>query len=83
MVIGMPNGGIFFFFACINIVTFGLCFLLPETKGRSLEEMDIVFGSVTREEREADIAKQAAELHAIEKGNEVHHNEDMEKKIFA
>ena len=32
---------------------------LPETKGRSLEEMDIIFGSTSRERREADIAKQA------------------------
>lgn len=32
---------------------------LPETKGRSLEEMDIIFGSVNAEKREADIQKQA------------------------
>lgn len=31
---------------------------LPETKGRSLEEMDIIFGSTSKERRDADIAKQ-------------------------
>ena len=32
--------------------------VIPETKGRSLEEMDIIFGSITQEQREADIRKQ-------------------------
>ena len=31
---------------------------IPETKGRSLEEMDIIFGAVTRESRAAGIEKQ-------------------------
>ncbi|KAF8829686.1 hypothetical protein HHX47_DHR2000246 [Lentinula edodes] len=35
--------------------TFSL--LIPETKGRSLEEMDIIFGSVSAEKRSADVAK--------------------------
>jgi hypothetical protein len=30
---------------------------LPETKGRSLEEMDIIFGSVSAESREAFIER--------------------------
>jgi len=30
--------------------------LIPETKGRSIEEMDIIFGSVTQEKRDADVA---------------------------
>jgi len=48
---------LFFLFASINIGgMFVFALLIPETKGRSLEEMDIVFGSVTREQREADIA---------------------------
>ena len=29
--------------------------LIPETKGRSLEEMDIIFGAVSAAEREAKI----------------------------
>lgn len=77
----MPHGGIFFFFACINIISTGLVLLLPETKGQSLESMDIVFGSVTREEREADIARHAAELTAVEKGHDIEatHHEVAEK----
>jgi hypothetical protein len=31
--------------------------LLPETKGRSLEEMDIIFGAVSAESREAFIER--------------------------
>ncbi|TCD61908.1 hypothetical protein EIP91_007722 [Steccherinum ochraceum] len=50
---------IFLMFGTINILgmaTFAL--LIPETKGRSLEEMDIIFGAVQADKREADIAKQ-------------------------
>ena len=32
--------------------------LIPETKGRSLEEMDVIFGSVSGEERKAAIDAQ-------------------------
>ena len=32
--------------------------LIPETKGRSLEEMDVIFGAVQEDKRRADIAKQ-------------------------
>lgn len=63
----------FFFFAVINIISFGLTFLLPETKGRSLEEMDVLFGAVTREERDAEIAARAQELHVAEKQMVEHH----------
>lgn len=31
--------------------------IIPETKGRSLEEMDVIFGSITQEERQAGIDK--------------------------
>ena len=34
--------------------------LIPETKGRSLEEMDIIFGAVDAEKRKADIAQEEA-----------------------
>jgi hypothetical protein len=51
----------FFFFAAINIISCGLALLLPETKGLSLESMDVLFGSVTKEQREADIARRAAD----------------------
>lgn len=42
-------------------------FTASETKGISLEGMDIVFGAVTKEEREAEIARRA---NAIEKAFE-------------
>ena len=47
---------IFIMFATVNIgamATFSL--LLPETKGKSLEEMDIIFGAVSQDERQAYI----------------------------
>ncbi|KAL5513847.1 hypothetical protein ACEPAG_2608 [Sanghuangporus baumii] len=47
---------IFIMFATINIgAMFTFSLMIPETKGRSLEEMDVIFGSVTREERNAKI----------------------------
>jgi hypothetical protein len=54
-----------------------LVLLLPETKGRSLEDMDVVFGSVTREERDAEIASRANELQQTEK----HMSEHIEEKV--
>ncbi|KAF9457605.1 general substrate transporter [Collybia nuda] len=52
---------IFLMFATVNIGAMGVFSLvIPETKGRSLEEMDIIFGSVTAEQRQADIDKQRA-----------------------
>ncbi|KZP08180.1 general substrate transporter [Athelia psychrophila] len=50
---------LFFMFAAINIggmATFAL--ILPETKGRSLEEMDVIFGAVSAEKRQGDIQKE-------------------------
>ena len=50
---------IFLMFATINIAGMGtFALLIPETKGRSLEEMDIIFGAVEADKRQADIAKQ-------------------------
>ncbi|PWN47567.1 sugar transporter [Violaceomyces palustris] len=46
---------VFFTFGTINIAGFAVfIFFLPETKGRSLEEMDVIFGSVTKEQRDRD-----------------------------
>lgn len=58
---------LFITFATINI--FGGCvfiFFLPETKGKSLEEMDIIFGAVSREQREADVARAERDLEGLE-----------------
>ena len=44
---------IFIMFATVNVgIMFPFALLIPETKGRSLEEMDVVFGSVGRDEWE-------------------------------
>ena len=39
--------------------------LIPETKGRSLEEMDVIFGAVTEEKRRADIAARERSTHFV------------------
>jgi len=54
---------LFFMFGTINIGgMFVFSLLLPETKGRSLEEMDIIFGSVSKEKREMDVAQAQLDL---------------------
>ncbi|KAG8969324.1 hypothetical protein FRC03_003425 [Tulasnella sp. 419] len=51
---------LFITFATINIGGMAVfSYLLPETKGKSLEEMDIIFGAVTAEDRQRDIQKAA------------------------
>ncbi|KAF9033568.1 general substrate transporter [Panaeolus papilionaceus] len=46
----------FLMFATINIAGMGtFSLLIPETKGRSLEEMDIIFGAISAEQRQADV----------------------------
>ncbi|KAJ7097192.1 general substrate transporter [Mycena belliarum] len=50
---------IFLMFGTINIAGMGtFALLIPETRGRSLEDMDVIFGAVSKEQREATIAKQ-------------------------
>lgn len=53
----LKHGGVFFFFASINIFAAIAASFLPETKGLSLEQMDVLFGAVTAEQRAADIAR--------------------------
>ncbi|KAG8901791.1 hypothetical protein FRC01_009744 [Tulasnella sp. 417] len=49
---------LFIMFATINVLGMGtFSLLIPETKGKSLEEMDIIFGAITAEERAKDITK--------------------------
>jgi len=57
---------LFITFATINFGMAIFAFMLPETKGRSLEEMDVIFGSVTQEKRDKDIRRAQDE---IEHGN--------------
>ncbi|KAF7299830.1 Sugar transporter [Mycena chlorophos] len=61
----------FLMFGAINIGGMGtFSLLIPETKGRSLEDMDVIFGAITQEQRDADVAKQERVLDA-----EVHHHD--------
>ncbi|WVQ80303.1 hypothetical protein IAT38_002408 [Cryptococcus sp. DSM 104549] len=78
MVIHMPKGGIFFFFAAINMISFCGALFLPETQGASLEAMDIIFGAVTKEEREAEIAKRAGNVEKAFDDEEKHDVEHIE-----
>ncbi|KAG8902014.1 hypothetical protein FRB99_004863 [Tulasnella sp. 403] len=49
---------IFLTFATINILGMAtFSYFIPETKGRSLEEMDIIFGAITADQRARDIRK--------------------------
>ena len=45
-------------YAAVNIAAMGtFSLIIPETKGRSLEEMDIIFGAVSAETRQQDIER--------------------------
>jgi len=49
----------FLMFATLNVGAMApFILLIPETKGRSLEEMDIIFGTVNTDDRAANIARQ-------------------------
>lgn len=65
---------IFLMFATINIGGMAVfAALIPETKGRSLEEMDIVFGSVDANTRAEGVARRERELdhaHGVETGSQ-------------
>lgn len=73
----------FLMFATINIgamATFALA--IPETKNLSLEEMDVIFGSISKEQREADINKQERVLERTEKHDDsVDHGNSIDRKV--
>ncbi|KZO91790.1 putative high-affinity glucose transporter of the major facilitator superfamily [Calocera viscosa TUFC12733] len=58
----LSGGTLFFMFGSINLLTAVFCFFLPETKGVSLEEMDVIFGYVSREQRQRDVLRVATNL---------------------
>ncbi|EIN08656.1 general substrate transporter [Punctularia strigosozonata HHB-11173 SS5] len=68
---------LFLMFATINIAGMGtFALLIPETKGRSLEEMDIIFGAVSAEQRREDVERVEREMaHAVQ-GVTSHSSED-------
>jgi hypothetical protein len=54
---------IFIMFAAMNVGAAGaFSLIIPETKGRSLEEMDVIFGTVSAEVRQQDIERQQVVL---------------------
>lgn len=62
-------------------------FFLPETKGRSLEDMDIIFGAITQEQRDADIARRmdttavkAQALETEDRGHDIDEKYDEERR---
>ena len=58
---------IFIMYAAVNIGAMGIfSLIIPETKGRSLEEMDIIFGAVGAEIRRQDIERQKAAMGGME-----------------
>ncbi|CED83916.1 sugar transporter [Phaffia rhodozyma] len=86
LVLDLPNGKIFFLFACTNLLSAAFGFWIPETKGLSLEQMDVLFGSITQEERDKHIAEaerarelqQAGGYLSKEKELEIDHVEHVE-----
>ncbi|KAH6889730.1 general substrate transporter [Thelonectria olida] len=65
--------GTWFFFACwMLIASLWSFFFLPETKGRTLDEMDVIFGYVHDRppSTSEDMAKAADKAHAIEHSEE-------------
>jgi len=54
-------------YAAVNIGAMGIfSLIIPETKGRSLEEMDVIFGAVGAEIRRQDIERQKAAMGGME-----------------
>ncbi|KAL5501260.1 hypothetical protein ACEPAH_9647 [Sanghuangporus vaninii] len=70
---------IFLMFAAVNIgAMFTFSLFIPETKGRSLEEMDVIFGTISAEEHAARIRDQEKaiehDLHDVHSSSGDEHN---------
>jgi len=85
LVIAMNKGGIFFFFGALNMCNAIFSLWIPETIKLSLEQVDIIFGSVTKEDRMRDITERfnagaAGQAYNNKKGLQDDSSEvDMEK----
>ncbi|KAG8978844.1 hypothetical protein FRB94_013114 [Tulasnella sp. JGI-2019a] len=67
---------LFITFATINILGMAtFAFLIPETKGKSLEEMDILFGSISHAERMKDIRKAEQVVDGETHAGAMHHED--------
>jgi sugar porter (SP) family MFS transporter len=73
---------IFLMFATVNIGAMAVFSLvIPETKGKSLEEMDIIFGAVTAEQRQADINKRERAMDKVDHGSTSEHSDKGDRKV--
>lgn len=71
---------IFIVYAAINVGAMGtFSLIIPETKGRSLEEMDIIFGTVSAGTRQRDIERQHVALGGT--GVEDNFSADLDSKV--
>ena len=74
---------IFIMYAAINVVAMGtFSLIIPETKGRSLEEMDIIFGAVNAETRRQDIERQQVALGGAGSEGALSTGSDSKDKIY-
>ncbi|KIO09378.1 hypothetical protein M404DRAFT_996197 [Pisolithus tinctorius Marx 270] len=63
MLAQIGHGGTYFFFAAFAILAFlSALFFYPETKGKTLEEMDAAFGDVTSEQEKQHMERICREL---------------------
>lgn len=71
---------IFIVYAAINVGAMGtFSLIIPETKGRSLEEMDVIFGTVSAETRQQGIERQHVALGGT--GVEDNSSADLDSKV--
>ncbi|KAL7412364.1 putative high-affinity glucose transporter of the major facilitator superfamily [Mrakia frigida] len=80
LVLDLPNGKLFFMFAGVNVLSAAFGFWLPETRGLSIEEMDILFGSTTQDARDRYVAaqhKQQEAQHGSLRKEEIDHKEHV------
>ncbi|RDW79677.1 hypothetical protein BP6252_04315 [Coleophoma cylindrospora] len=58
--------GTYIFFAAFCLLAFGFTyFFVPETRGKSLEDMDLVFGDTAAHEEKTRIAQIEAQLRGV------------------
>ncbi|KAJ4353738.1 uncharacterized protein N0V89_005468 [Didymosphaeria variabile] len=75
--------GTYIFFAAFALIAFVFTwFLIPETKGKSLEEMDAVFGDTTAHEEKARLYTIATSL-GLEEAQAAAHDEKDQKVLHA
>lgn len=73
--------GTYLFFAAFALIAFAFTwFIIPETKGRSLEEMDAVFGDTTAHEEKTRLYTIAASL-GLEEAEAAADDEKLDKPV--